>query len=51
MEILLLQKQERKFGQFIISFKIPDDYRRKWDRYEVKDGVLMIAYKKEEDED
>lgn len=48
---ITITKQERKFGQFIISFKIPDDYRRKWDRYEVKDGVLMIAYKKEEDED
>ncbi|CAG9321049.1 unnamed protein product [Blepharisma stoltei] len=43
-------KQERKYGDFAISFKIPEQYERRWNSFEVKDGVLMIAYNKDEDE-
>lgn len=43
-------KQERKYGEFAISFKIPEQFERRWSSFEVKDGVLAIIYKKDEDE-
>lgn len=41
------EKSERKFGDFALTFKIPDEYERKWFYYEVEDGVLCIKYKKD----
>mmetsp|Transcript_17504 Transcript_17504/g.17444 ORF Transcript_17504/g.17444 Transcript_17504/m.17444 type:complete len:122 (+) Transcript_17504:1376-1741(+) len=41
-------KSERKYGEFEVSFKIPEEYKREWYSYEVKDGVLTIIYKKDE---
>ena len=28
------EKNERKFGDFTITFKIPEEYERKWSSYE-----------------
>lgn len=42
-------KQERKYGDFAISFKIPEQYERRWSSFEVKEGVLTIAYQKDEE--
>jgi len=43
-------QSQRKFGSFEIPFKIPEEYQRKWDHIEVKDGILAITYKKDEDD-
>ncbi|CAG9331347.1 unnamed protein product [Blepharisma stoltei] len=43
-------KQERKYGDFAMSFKIPEQYERKWKNVEIKDGILAISYKKDEDD-
>lgn len=37
-------KQERKCGDFTMTFRIPDSFERKWSSYDVKDGVLMLKY-------
>lgn len=44
------EKNERKFGDFTIRFKIPEEYERKWSKYTIKDGVLMLKYKKDIEE-
>ena len=43
------EKNERKFGDFALSFKIPDEYERKWNYYEVEEGILCIKYKRDSD--
>lgn len=44
------QKAERKFGEFTLSFKIPNEFERKWSTFEVEDGVLTLVYKKDKDD-
>ena len=44
------EKNERKFGDFTIRFKIPEEYERKWFLYEVDHGVLTLKYKKDVEE-
>ncbi|CAG9310777.1 unnamed protein product [Blepharisma stoltei] len=43
-------QSQRKFGNFEIPFKIPEEYNRRWDSYEIKDGILTITYKKDVDD-
>lgn len=44
------EKNERKFGEFTLTFKIPEEYERKWESFKLQDGVLMLKYKKDNDE-
>lgn len=44
------EKNERKFGDFTLTFKIPEEYERKWESIELLDGVLCVKYKKDSDE-
>lgn len=41
------EKSERKFGDFTLTFKIPDEYERKWSFFEMENGVLSIKYNKD----
>ena len=50
-EGLTVVKQERKYGDFTMNFRIPDRYERRWCDYEIKDGVMKIVYKRDQDED
>ena len=43
-------KQERKVGEFTMSFRIPEQYERKWKEYYCNEGVLIIKYDKDSDE-
>lgn len=45
-----LEKNERKYGDFTLSFKIPEIYERKWKTYDVEHGVLVIMYEKDVDD-
>jgi HSP20 family molecular chaperone IbpA len=40
-------KQERKCGDFTMTFRIPESFERKWSSYEVKDGVLLLKYERD----
>jgi HSP20 family molecular chaperone IbpA len=42
-----LEKSERKYGEFGLSFKIPEIYERKWSLFSVENGVLTIVYDKD----
>lgn len=46
----MYQKSERKFGEFNLSFKIPDEYERKWSYFNVKNGILTLKYKRDKDD-
>lgn len=41
------ERSERKFGDFALNFKIPDEYERKWYFFECQNGVACIKYKKD----
>jgi HSP20 family molecular chaperone IbpA len=41
------EKQERKFGDFSLNFKIPEEYERKWYFFECDNGILCIKYHKD----
>ena len=34
------EKAERKFGDFTLTFKIPEEFDRRWVSYEMKSGIL-----------
>ena len=42
-----LERSERKYGEFALSFKIPEIYERKWSTFTVENGVLTIVYEKD----
>ena len=44
-------RQERKHGDFTMTFRIPEEYQRKWHSCTVEDGVLCIRYEKDSEED
>ena len=44
-------RQERKTGDFTMTFRIPEEYNRRWDKATVEDGVLEIRYLKDTDEE
>lgn len=46
----MFQKAERKFGEFNLNFKIPDEYERKWSYFNVENGILTLRYNKDKDD-
>ena len=44
-------RQERKTGDFTMTFRIPEEYNRRWDSVTVENGVLCIRYLKDHDEE
>ena len=44
-------RQERKTGDFTMTFRIPEEYNRRWDSVTVENGVLEIRYLKDHDEE
>ncbi len=45
-----IERQERKYGEFTLSFKIPENFERKWSFFGVENGVLKIVYDKDKDD-
>ena len=41
---------DRKFGEFTLNFKIPNEYERKWSYFEVEEGVMFLKYKRDNDD-
>jgi len=44
-------RQERKHGDFTMTFRIPEEYQRKWSECTVESGVLCIRYERDHDEE
>ena len=45
-----LEKNERKYGDFTLSFKIPEVFERKWKDFYLENGVFLIYYEKDQDD-
>ena len=43
----LFHKAERKFGEFTLNFKIPEEYERKWYYCEISNGIMCLKYRKD----
>jgi len=46
-----MTRQERKHGDWTMTFRIPEEYNRRWSSCTVENGVLCIRFTKDEDED
>lgn len=44
------EKNERKFGEFTLSFRIPNNYERKWSEVNCENGVFFLKYKKDDND-
>ncbi|CAD8086757.1 unnamed protein product [Paramecium sonneborni] len=45
-----IKKQERKYGEFTLSFRIPENFERKWKYFGIENGVLKIVYEKDKED-
>jgi len=45
-----LERNERKYGDFTLSYRIPEIFERKWSDFKVENGVLMVVYDKDVDD-
>lgn len=48
---VVVEKAERKYGEFTQTFKIPQEYERKWSQCIVANGVLKLVFKPDNDEE
>jgi len=48
---VVVEKAERKYGEFTQTFKIPQEYERKWSKCVVSNGVLKLVFKPDNDEE
>ena len=48
---VVVEKAERKYGEFTQTFKIPQEYERKWSKCIVSNGVLKLVFKPDNDEE
>eukprot|EP01006_Ploeotia_vitrea_P043062 TRINITY_DN66689_c2_g1_i1.p1 TRINITY_DN66689_c2_g1~~TRINITY_DN66689_c2_g1_i1.p1 ORF type:complete len:585 (-),score=325.36 TRINITY_DN66689_c2_g1_i1:63-1817(-) len=46
----IVEKQERKYGDFTMTFTIPHTYERKWKQCTVENGVLHISFTRDTDD-
>ena len=44
-------RQERKVGDFTMTFRIPEQYQRKWHSCTVEDGVMCLKFLRDHDEE
>ena len=45
------RRQERKHGDFTMTFRIPEQYQRKWHSCTVEDGVMCLRFLPDADEE
>ena len=46
-----VHRHERTYGEFTQTFKVPQEYERKWSKVTVDKGTLRIVYKSDADEE
>ena len=47
----MVEKTERRYGDFTQTFKIPQEYERKWKHCSVTNGVLKMMFTQDTDEE
>ena len=46
-----IERSERQYGDFTLTFAIPQEYERKWTNMTLEKGVLKIVFKPDADEE
>eukprot|EP00164_Ancoracysta_twista_P006196 GFYU01008587.1.p1 GENE.GFYU01008587.1~~GFYU01008587.1.p1 ORF type:complete len:626 (-),score=141.67 GFYU01008587.1:72-1949(-) len=46
----IIERRERKYGEFTMTFRIPEHYERKWSSITVENGVCCIVFRRDEGE-
>ena len=49
--VLFESADERPFGAFLLSVRVPDQYQKRWSEAKLADGVLRMSYAADDDED
>ena len=48
---VVVEKAERKYGEFTQTFKVPEAYERRWSECTVSNGVLKMTFGPDTDEE
>ena len=51
MQVQKIERSERTYGDFTLTFSIPQEYERKWHKMTLEKGVLKIIFKPDADEE
>ena len=51
LELHKIERSERTYGDFTLTFAIPQEYERKWASMILEKGVLRIVFKPDADEE
>ena len=51
LQVEKVERQERTYGDFTLTFKVPQEYERKFTSVTVVNGVLKITFKQDTDEE
>ena len=50
-ELLRAERAERQYGEFTQTFKVPQEFERKWSHVSVNNGVMKITFKPDSEEE
>lgn len=45
-----VEKQERKYGDFTMTYQVPQNFERRWESCHVENGVLKIQFRPDQDD-
>ena len=51
LQVHKIERSERTYGDFTLTFAIPQEYERKWTSMILEKGVLRIVFKPDADEE
>ena len=51
LQVHKVERSERTYGDFTLTFAIPQEYERRWSTFTLKDGVLRLVFTPDADED
>ena len=51
LQVQKIERSERTYGDFTLTFAIPQEYERKWHSMNLHNGVLRLVFTPDADED
>lgn len=51
LQVQKIERSERTYGDFALTFAIPQEYERRWSSMTLENGVLRLVFTPDADED
>ena len=51
LQVQKIERSERTYGEFTLTFEIPQEYERRWKSMTLEKGVLRLTFTPDADED